>query len=130
MTEIQQGPQPKSWNDGTHKVDYYPWFTGAHPHFYVLSDAKSGQLLSNMALGESGEVLGLETHPKYRNQGLATKLWTTAQKNHKEQKLPAPRHSKTMTKSGEAWAQKVGGELPKDRRISNVTQMRNMLGWN
>lgn len=126
---IKLNPQAKSWISGEHKIDYFPWFTRQHPHFYVLSHAKSGQFLSNMTLGTDGEVLGVETHPKYRKQGLARKLWDTALTHHAEEGLPGPKHSKTMTKAGEAWARKVGGALPENIRTSKVNRMRNMLAW-
>ena len=122
----ERTPQAKSWDDGTHKVQYYPWFTPAHPHFYVLSDSKSGQLLSNMTLDRGGEIMGLETHPKYRNQGHASRLWDTANRNSENAGVK-PKHSDLMTEAGEGWAKKVGGELPPQIARSRETQMRGML---
>lgn len=113
---------------GDHKVEYYPWFTGAHPHFYVLKHKDTGQLLSNMTLGHTGEVLGLETHPKHRGQGLATKLWSIANQNSANAGV-TPKHSDLMTEEGEKWARKVGGELPERIARSRETSMRGMLDF-
>jgi len=122
----ERTPQAKSWDNGTHKVQYYPWFTGAHPHFYVLSDSKSGQLLSNMTLDRGGEVMGLETHPKHRGKGHASRLWDIANRNSENAGVK-PKHSDLMTEAGEGWAKKVGGELPAKIARSRETSMRGML---
>jgi GNAT superfamily N-acetyltransferase len=124
----QSSPQAKSWDDGTHKIQYYPWFTPAHPHFYVLSDSKSGQLMSNMTLGHDGEVMGLETHPKHQNKGLATKLWNTAKSNSANAGT-SPKHSDLMTQAGENWAKKVGGEMPARIARSRDTSMFGMIDF-
>lgn len=122
-------PYAHAAEDDKHKIEYFPNFTNAHPHFYVLSDKKSGQYLSNMTLDHDGTVLGVETHPKYRNQGHAKALWDYATENAKTG-APAPKHSSSRTAAGEAWAKKVGGELPK--RAGNYVsagQMRGMLDF-
>jgi GNAT superfamily N-acetyltransferase len=124
----QSSPQAKSWDDGTHKIQYFPWFTPAHPHFYVLSDSKSGQLMSNMTLGRDGEVMGLETHPKHQNKGLATKIWNTAHKNA-DNAGTKPKHSDLMTEAGEGWAKKVGGEMPARVARSRDTSMFGMIDF-
>lgn len=60
-----------------------------------------------------GGVTWIETHPHYRRAGLATRMWNMA--NELAQTNPdivAPEHSNTRTKSGDAWAKKVGGRVP------------------
>lgn len=118
-------PRATSWEDEKHRVDYMPNFTPAHPHMYLLSDKQSGKYLSNMLLNEKGEVNAVETHPKYRRQGLAKKLWDIANTNA-EQGAPAPVHSGTRTRAGEAWAKKVGGEVPP--RTGDLLSSRQMTG--
>ena len=92
-----------------------------------MSDAESGKPVSNMALDHQGKVLAVETHPKLRRQGLATKLWSEAQQHSQETPgVPEPKHSGTRTRSGEAWAKKVGGEVP--ARNGNLLSARQMQG--
>jgi hypothetical protein len=124
----QSNPQSKAWVSGDHKIEYYPWFTPAHPHFYVLKHKDTGQIMSNMTLGHDGEVMGLETHPKHRNQGLATKIWNIASKNSDNAGVK-PKHSDLMTEAGEGWAKKVGGQMPEKVARSRETQMRGMIDF-
>lgn len=121
-------PFARSMVTDSHRIDYFPNFTNAHPHMYVLSDKQSGKMLSNMALDEKGKVMAVETHPKHRRQGLASTLWRAAQHNT-EIGAPAPQHSPTRTRAGEAWAKKVGGEVPPRRsgQLLSARQMQGML---
>lgn len=91
--------------DDVHQIDYHYYATPQHPHWFILSDKKSGKMLSNMNLSEEGEVRGVETHPKYRRQGLATKLWDYAS-SLGHMGIPAPKHSTMRTKEGEEWARR------------------------
>jgi len=116
-----------AWQSGEHKIEYHPNFTRQHPHFYLMSEAQTGKYVSNMALNHEGKVLAVETDPKKRRQGLATKLWNEAQQHSKEMPgVPEPKHSQTRTRSGEAWAKKVGGEVPP--RAGNLLSARQMRG--
>ena len=45
-------PYNHSAEDDVHRIDYYHYFTRQHPHFFVLSDKKSGKMLSNLNLDE------------------------------------------------------------------------------
>jgi GNAT superfamily N-acetyltransferase len=122
-------PRAAAWEDDTHRIEYIPGLTRQHPHLYTISDKQSGKYLSNMVLGHGGEVEAVETHPKFRRQGLATKLWETAQANT-ENGAPAPVHSSTRTRSGEAWAKKVGGEVPpRGGHLLSARQMRGMIDF-
>jgi hypothetical protein len=121
-------PYNHSVEDDKHRIDYFHWFTPQHPHFFVLSDKKSGQYLSNMTLDREGKVSGVETHPKHQRQGLATKLWDYA-KSQSAMGIPEPKHSGTRTKEGEAWAKKIGGELPPRGRLLSARQMQGMIDF-
>ena len=121
-------PYNHSAEDDKHRIDYYHYFTRQHPHFFVLSDKESGKMLSNMNLDEKGVVQGVETHPDYRRQGLATKLWNYA-KSQSAMGIPEPQHSRTRTKEGEEWAKKIGGELPPRGRLLSARQMQGMIDF-
>lgn len=122
-------PYSHAAEDDKHRIEYYHYATPAHPHWFVLSDKQSGKYLSNMNLNEKGEVEAIETHPKYRKQGLATKLWDYA-KSTTDIGVPEPKHSRLRTKSGEEWAKKVGGEVPpRSGRLLSQRQMRFMIDF-
>lgn len=124
-------PMAVAWKSGEHKIEYHPNLTRQHPHFYLMSDAETGKPVSNMALSHEGKVLAVETDPKKRRQGLATKLWTEAQKHSEEVPgVPQPKHSSMRTRSGEAWAKKVGGELPpRSGALLSARQMQGMIDF-
>lgn len=126
----EQTPKPASWISGDHRIDYHPWFHNQAPHFYVLSHKDTGQMLSNLTIGREGHVSGVETHPKHQREGLATKLWNIA-KHHSETTpgVPTPKHSTSRTRKGDAWAKKVGGDVPPVKRESllSARQMQGML---
>lgn len=121
-------PYSHSAEDEEHRIDYHHYFTRQHPHFFILSDKKSGKMLANMNLDAEGKVQGVETHPDYRRQGLATKLWNYA-KERSDMGIPEPKHSSARTKEGEEWAKKVGGELPKRGRLLSARQMQGMIDF-
>ena len=116
-------------DDDQHEIAYHHYFTRQHPHFFILSDKKSGKMLANMNLDAKGKLQGIETHPDYQRQGLATKLWNYA-KSQSDIGIPEPKHSDARTKAGEAWAKKVGGELPpRAGHLLNAQQMQGMIDF-
>jgi len=121
-------PHSHSVEDDVHRIDYHYYATPVHPHWFILSDKKSGKMLSNMNLSESGEVKGVETHPKHQREGLASKLWDYAS-SLGHMGIPAPKHSTARTKAGEEWAKKVGGELPARGRLLSARQMNMMIDF-
>jgi hypothetical protein len=125
-------PRAVAWQSGEHKIEYHPNLTRQHPHFFLMSEAESGKPVSNMALDHEGKVLAVETHPKQRRQGLATKLWNEVQQHSQETPgVPEPKHSPTRTRAGEAWAKKVGGEVPpRGGNLLSARQMRGMIDFN
>lgn len=118
-------PYSHSVQDDAHRIDYYHYLTPQHPHFFTLTDKESGKILSNMNLDEEGKVQGVETHPDYRRQGLAKKLWDYAG-SRSDIGIPEPKHSTMRTKEGEVWAHGVGGEVPK--RVGRLLSARQMQG--
>lgn len=124
-------PKAQSWESDKHRIDYIPNLTRQHPHFYLLSDVQSGKYLSNMVVGHEGEIQGLETHPKHRRQGLASELWHAANEHSKTTPgVPAPQHSQLRTRAGEAWAKKVGGDVPGRRgQFLSARSMQGMIDF-
>jgi GNAT superfamily N-acetyltransferase len=122
---------PESWESSEgHVVHYVPNITRHHPHWYIMSDAQSGKYISNMVVGHSGEVEGLETHPKYRRQGIASELWHAAQQHAETTPgVPTPQHSRLRTRAGTAWAKKVGGDIPQSNQVLSARQMRGMIDF-
>ena len=60
----------------------------------------------------SGELYYIKVPVEYRRQGVATRLWESAQELARESGLPSLTHSQYRTDEGDAWAQTVGGVLP------------------
>ena len=131
LTAHPDKPHSAAWQSGEHKIEYHPNLTRQHPHFYLMSEAQTGKPVSNMALDHEGKVLAVETDPKKRRQGLATKLWNEAQQHSKDMPgVPEPKHSRTRTRSGEAWAKKVGGEVPpRTGELLSARQMQGMIDF-
>ena len=131
ITAHSDKPHSAAWQSGDHKIEYHPNLTRQHPHFYLMSEAQTGKPVSNMALDHEGKVLAVETDPKKRRQGLATKLWNEAQQHSKDMPgVPEPKHSRTRTRSGEAWAKKVGGEVPpRTGELLSARQMQGMIDF-
>jgi len=61
----------------------------------------------------AGEVGYLDVDPGHQRRGIATSLWQQAHDYAGKNDLAKPVHSKDRTADGDAWAQKVGGSLPK-----------------
>jgi GNAT superfamily N-acetyltransferase len=126
-------PAPESWESSEgHVVHYYPNITRNHPHWYIMSDAQSGKFISNMVTNHEGKVDAIETHPKYRRQGLASELWHAAQQHAETTPgVPTPRHGTSRTRAGDAWAKKVGGEVPPVPRnqLLSARQMQGMIDF-
>ena len=60
----------------------------------------------------SGELYYIKVPVEYRRQGLATKLWKSAQEHARESGLPSLTHSSYRTNEGDAWAKSLGEKLP------------------
>lgn len=60
----------------------------------------------------AGEIGLLQVEPQYTRNGVATAMYEAARQH---QFAPAPAHSPSRTDEGDAWARKVGGDLPPRR---------------
>ena len=107
--------QVMAWADKDHEFTYVHKSLGmTHAdHTFWLSDKESGKVLSRLFLRNDGNIDGIETHPKYRRQGLATKLHDFARRVHDDiPSIPAPVHSTSRTNLGQQWAKSTGEEVP------------------
>ena len=52
-------------------------------------------------------VMDIQVHPNFQRKGVATRLW-----RHAHESGLSPQHSSERTDAGDAWAKKVGGEIP------------------
>jgi ribosomal protein S18 acetylase RimI-like enzyme len=60
------------------------------------------------------EIRNIGVSPDQQRRGIATRLYEHAQGlAAANPRIPAPKHSKDRTTSGDAWAQSVGGRLPR-----------------
>jgi len=60
----------------------------------------------------SGELYYIKVPVEYRRQGIATRLWKSAQDYATHFGLPALSHSQYRTNEGDAWAKSLGENLP------------------
>jgi GNAT superfamily N-acetyltransferase len=60
----------------------------------------------------TGEIKDLLVHGEHEGKGIATKMYEVAQEAAQQNGLPAPKHSSSRTRGGDAWARTVGGALP------------------
>ena len=65
---------------------------------------------------ERGEIMDVHTAPEHQRKGVATGMLKYAQ-SIAGGDIPTPRHAKSRTTSGEAWAKKVGGYFPPDEIV-------------
>lgn len=72
-------------------------------------DSDVGHLYWHPVTGEIRDLLVSDDH---QGKGIATRMYQVAQETAKAQGLPMPQHSPKRTRSGNAWAKKVGGSLP------------------
>ena len=59
-----------------------------------------------------GELYYIKVPAEYRRQGVATRLWKSAQEHARESGLPSLTHSQYRTNDGDSWAKSLGEELP------------------
>jgi len=80
----------------------------------VISGGGKGMVVGTLQWHpKSGAVNWVRTHQDYRGLGVASTLWEKANKLAADTGIKAPEHSKHRTDEGEAWANKVGGAMPK-----------------
>ena len=124
-------PVAEAWQSSPeHQVTYYPNINRQTPHMYILS--KGEKHVANMVTSHTGEIQGIETHPKMRRQGLATELLNAAHEHAETTPgVPKPVFSKTRTSAGDKFqksaAKKLGGEAPTGGSLLSPRQMQGML---
>ena len=126
-------PVAEQWESSPgHTVTYFPNLNRQTPHMYVLSDSKTEKPISNLVVNHTGEIMGIETHPKMKRQGHATELLNAANEHAETTSgVPKPEFSKTRTSAGDkfqkAAAKKLGGEAPTGGSLLSPRQMQGML---
>ena len=128
-------PHAEVWpTSPNHYVTYFPDVDRRTPHMYILSSKRTQKPISNLVVDHTGEISGIETHPKKRRKGLATELLNAA-KEHSEGTpgVPEPKFSPTRTPAGDkfqkAAAKKLGGEAPTSERLISPRSMRGMIDF-
>ena len=70
--------------------------------------------------GDTGEILHVYVHQnkgqQFRRLGVGTELFERAKRLSDASGMPQPRHSKDLTTHGRAWAEAVGGRIPRNAR--------------
>lgn len=61
---------------------------------------------------DEGEVMHLVVNEEMRRRGIASLMWKLAHEMAAVCGWPTPRHSRTRSVEGDAWARAVGGEVP------------------
>jgi ribosomal protein S18 acetylase RimI-like enzyme len=61
---------------------------------------------------DTGEILSLKTHPKFRRMGVANTLFHEAKEAARKQGLVEPVHSADRSDEGDEWAKQAGGNVP------------------
>ena len=71
-----------------------------------------GEDLAYLDWEPSGELYYIKVPAEHRRQGIATRLWESAQEHAKRSGLPSLTHSEYRTNEGDAWAESLGEKLP------------------
>lgn len=131
MTKHPDKPVAEAWQSSPeHHVTYYPNINRQTPNMYILS--KGDKPVANLVTSHTGEISGIETHPKMRRQGLATELLNAAHEHAETTPgVPKPEFSRTRTAAGDKFqkkaAKKLGGEAPTGGSLLSARQMQGML---
>jgi GNAT superfamily N-acetyltransferase len=64
----------------------------------------------------SGELDNIGITPAHQRKGVGSMIWQAATALHQAGQTAEPRHSSERTDAGDAWAHKVGGPRPADRK--------------
>lgn len=89
-------------------------------HSIHAVDKETGQGVGHMQWSGdewNGRIWDVAVHEEHRRRGLGTAMYQKA-KNIAENsngRIVPPTHSDTRTPAGDAWAEKVGGDLPRNR---------------
>jgi GNAT superfamily N-acetyltransferase len=65
----------------------------------------------------TGKIKDVLVHGEHQGKGIATQMYAVAQQVASTTKgVPAPQHSQNRTDAGDAWANSVGGTLPRRKK--------------
>lgn len=103
------------WKEGFPADEHHPY---EHPHYIERPVEEQSHMVwastgNNKALGhmtwDKGVVNAVEVYntDRWGRKGMATQMW-----NRAREITPNLRHSSNRSDMGNAWAKKVGGELP------------------
>ena len=99
------------------QFEYRPVETGGKPLHMVTAIAGPTGTEVGKLLWNSREVRNITVDSDQQRRGVATGMWTEAQRIAAENaRIPAPKHSTDRTEAGDAWARSVGGRLPRRKR--------------
>ena len=89
-------------------------------HQIVAIDKESGQGVGHMQWSGNewdGRIWDVTVHSEHQRRGLGTAMYQKAKSIAESSRglVTPPTHSDTRTPAGDAWAQKVGGNLPDNR---------------
>ena len=74
---------------------------------------KDDEVVGEMEWASRGGYLAnITVSEDFQRKGIATKMWKLGNRLSVEHGVSAPRHTPYRSESGDAWARKVGGELP------------------
>ena len=113
---MSEATQPHQWELGKDLILHYApgGMFDTHKHRWALQSNKSKKLLSVMDTNDTGEINRIETSPRHRRKGYATKLFNVATAYSGHVGLPAPQHSDERTNAGEKWAKAMGAPPAKN----------------
>lgn len=101
---------------GEHEINYYHGSSGLGSSHHNYAMFEGDHVVGSMGMDAKGRIQHIEVHPDRRRMGLASKMLKVGQDIHKEiESIPAPTHSDTRTKSGEAWAKSMGAKPAKSK---------------
>lgn len=91
---------------------------GQHPNMHTIEARNNeGKYLGYMDWHKkSGKIDNIHVTETMRGLGVATSMYERAQSLAASAGIASPKHSSFRTDKGDAWASKVGGEMPRRSR--------------
>jgi GNAT superfamily N-acetyltransferase len=83
----------------------HPMGNGKPMHYFVAE--KHGEEIGFALFDQTGHLDTMNVKEEYQRQGIGTDMWTFAKET-----LGWVGHAEYRTRPGDAWARKIGGELP------------------
>lgn len=96
-------------NQFNYSFSFEPSKEEGYSHGVFATHIPTGKKVGNLYWSaEDNTIQNMSVDREHRRKGVATQMWNFA----KQQGVPGPEHSKFRSNLGNAWAQKIGGELP------------------